>query len=131
MDYVQDFKERCTTYLLACSAYMLEEENIENTFKHVDYIEQDSIKSGFTSTTVRLYIEKGTPEIQLQKLKGYIADKISGVVFVNNSNVPSDQMLEIINYANDINGGLTTTEQTYEQAKREYEKGADFSGENH
>ena len=132
MDYVQDFKERSSTYLLACSTYMLNEKNIDNAFKCVDYIEQDSFNNGLTSTTIRMYVEEGAPEIQLQKLKGYIADKISGVTIVSILKVPSDQIVEIIDFANDYNSYIVVdTDQTHEQAKREYEKGTDFSGEDH
>lgn len=122
MNFVKDFKSRASTYLVACSAYMLSHKGTLNSIsEHIDFILQDSASSGFPETTIRLYTEVNSLESGINLVKNYIMNNFDNVHIKHLKDVPTDQMEEIISFANAINSGLTYM-QSNEQKRQEFQE---------
>ena len=122
-NYADDFKIRCTSYLMACSNLQLAG-YFEDVKRHVEFIAEDAYKKGYEEITIRLYTEPNPPVDELEHLKSLfekIEDVRIKVNLVHVKNVSKQHMGEIISFANIINSGLTTF-QTDDEKREELKK---------
>ncbi len=121
--HAMDFKIRSQTYLVACSARMLsDEESLTKVKEHAEFIKEDSEKSNLRLVRIRLYTEKDSSTNGISLVKGSLRDLIDNVHIEHIKDVSPDEMLEILDFCNNRDLGYNVDFETIEQSKEQKEK---------
>ena len=123
--HAMDFKIRSQTYLVACSARMLsDEESLTKVKEHAEFIREDSEKSNLLLVRIRLYTEKDSSANGISLVKGSLRDLIDNVQIEHIKDVSPDEMLEILDFCNNRDLGYNVDFETIEQSKEQKEQEA-------